>query len=181
MYSGSGAAEAELGAAASTGSSSLRSKSCRIPSLLSAHERRRCMRDAVRYLWRIPIRFAARSAMNPILGGLLSIDPSLTLFGLLTLRSGSHLLGLRSGSHLLGLRSGSHLLGLKLLEDLDQSRQLDGDLGDRLWREEALPERKPARLADRPLKVARPHVLDEQEASRASGVERSRQRLDILL
>src|SRR5215204_3139526 len=165
MYSGSGAAEAELGAAASTGSSSLRSKSCRIPSLLSAHERRRCMRDAVRYLWRIPIRFAARSAMNPILGGLLSIDPSLTLFGLLTLRS---------GSHLLGLRSGSHLLGLKLLEDLDQSRQLDGDLGDRLWREEALPERKPARLADRPLKVARPHVLDEQEASRASGVERSR-------
>src|SRR5215208_2526342 len=108
MYSGSGAAAgAGLGGAASTGSS-LRSKSWRIPILLSIQLRRRCMRDAVRYLCRIPIRFAARSAINPILGGLLSTNPSLTLF--LTLFV------------LLTLRSGSHLLGLELLVDLDQSR-----------------------------------------------------------
>src|SRR5215218_1350696 len=82
---------------------------------------------------------------------------------------------------LLTLRSGSHLLGRKLLVDLDQSRQLGGNFRNRLWCEEALPQRDPARLADRPLKVASPHVLNEQEASRAAGVKRSRQPLDIPL
>src|SRR5215203_787523 len=163
MYSGSGAAEVEVGPATSAGSSSLRSKSCRIPSLLSIDERRRCMRDAVRYLCRASIRVAARSAKNPILSVLLPIDPSLTLF-----------------DSPLTLRPGCCLLGLELVEDLRHSHQLGGYDGDRLWREEALPQREPTRLADRPFQVARPHVLDEQEACRATRVKRSRHRLDLL-
>src|ERR671910_2788990 len=73
------------------------------------------------------------------------------------------------------------LLGLELFEGLGHGEELGGNCGDRLGGEEALPKREATRITERAFEVTRPHVLDEQEAGRASGSERSRYLLDLAL
>ena len=73
------------------------------------------------------------------------------------------------------------LLGLEFFEGLGHGDELGGNCGDCLGREEALPKREATRITERAFEVTRPHVLDEQEARRASGSERSRYLLDLAL
>ena len=77
----------------------------------------------------------------------------------------------------------SHAFGLSQqeIEDMAASLVPGSSAGfllvEHVWARDL--KRVSARLADRPLEVARPHVLDEQEACRASGLQRSRHVLDL--
>src|SRR5215212_1437828 len=101
------------------------------------------MRDIVRYVCRPCIRLAPRSAMSPI--ALISfLSVYMTFWA--------------------SLGPGDRLLRLKLLECLGHGGELGSDGGEGLGGEESLPEREAARIADSALEVARPHMLDKQEA-----------------
>src|SRR5215210_1964601 len=128
------------------------------------YERRRCIRDIVRYCCRERIRIPARAAISP--------PPPIPPPPPRPMSS--------SASCLSGARGA--LVGLSrvlLVEGLGHRGELQANGRNDLRREEPFGDRDAPGPADRVLQVTRPDMLDEHHAGRASRLEGGADALDL--